>query len=162
MTWEIALFLAAAINGVILSLLFITSHTSVQKRFLGVYLLLFSIVILYYINYWTKAVSLPPVLTWICVISDWLMPAAFYYYAKEKAKLKHIPYHLIPAFAFTIYWITMNFFVTAAPGIYICLCLLHCRLYCLYCCYSPWFLHLETGLYHLRWIHHYHIWHDIL
>ncbi|MEQ8905904.1 helix-turn-helix domain-containing protein [Ekhidna sp.] len=114
MTWELILFLAAAINGVILSLMFIVS-TSKRKRFLGLYLLMFSITILHYVNYWSQMVKPPTAITWLFVSANWFMPFSFYYYIKKGAKLKHLPYHLIPAISFTTYWVAMSFFIQASP-----------------------------------------------
>lgn len=115
MTWELILFLAAAINGLILSLIFLISDSQ-RKRFLGLYLLLFAITIIHYVNYWAQVIDPPAVIRWLFEISNWLMPFAFYYYIKKSAKLKRLPYHLIPAVGFTIYWITVPYFIQSPIG----------------------------------------------
>lgn len=115
MTWELVLFLAASINGVILSLLFVIS-TSKRKRFLGLYLLMFSFTIIHYVNYWSQMINPPVPVTWLFVSANWFMPFAFYYYIHKGAKLKHLPYHLIPALIFTTYWVAMSFFIQAPQG----------------------------------------------
>lgn len=117
MTWELILFLAAAINGVILSLMFIIS-SSKRKRFLGLYLLMFSVTIIHYVNYWSKLVNPPMIVTWLFVVSNWFMPFAFYYYIKKGAKIKHLPFHLMPALIFTLYWVAMLLFIQASPSYY--------------------------------------------
>lgn len=115
MTWELILFLAAAINGLILSLMFIISDSK-RKRFLGLYLLMFSITIIHYVNYWSQTISPPRVLIWLFVSANWFMPFAFYYYIKKTAKLRYLGYHLIPAVVFTIYWMVFTFFIQPPPG----------------------------------------------
>ncbi|MEQ6167537.1 MULTISPECIES: helix-turn-helix domain-containing protein [unclassified Ekhidna] len=115
MTWELILFLAAAINGLILSLMFLVSDSK-RKRFLGLYLFMFSITIIHYVNFWGQIFNAPTVITWLFVTSNWFMPFAFYYYIKKGAKLKYLPYHLIPALIFTVYWVTVSFLIQAPAG----------------------------------------------
>lgn len=116
-TWEIILFLAAAIHGLILSIVFILGGQSQQKRFLGLYLMAFSGVILYYINYWTKVFHLPLFLTWLGAICSWLMPFLFYFFINPKAKLSQIKYHLIVPFLFTCYFIGIRL-IEVSPELY--------------------------------------------
>ncbi len=104
MSWEIILFLTSAIHGVILALAFISDYKNSRKVFLGIYLLSFSVTILYYVNFWTKAFQLSPILLWFCVGSSWIMPFTFYYYMNEKASMGNLKYHLITPIIFTIYW----------------------------------------------------------
>ncbi|MEP1035031.1 helix-turn-helix domain-containing protein [Ekhidna sp.] len=108
MSWEIILFLAAAINGIIISILFLLDRRNLRKVFLGIYLLCFSITILYYVNYWTQAFQLHPLLLWIGIVSSWLMPFSFYYYMKVDEQLDRLWLHLIAPVAFTIYWAISN------------------------------------------------------
>lgn len=112
MSWEIALFFASAIHGVILSVFFLLDFRNARKVFLGIYLLSFSVTILYYVNYWTQAFQLHPVILWLCILSSWLMPFAFYYYMNEKARKKHIWYHLIVPLVFSLSWIVLPYLTT--------------------------------------------------
>lgn len=108
MSWEIILFLAAAINGIIISILFLLDRRNLRKVFLGIYLLCFSVTILYYVNYWTQAFQLHPMLLWLGIVSSWLMPLSFYYYMKIDEQLDRLWLHLIVPAAFTIYWFIAN------------------------------------------------------
>lgn len=109
MSWEIILFLTSAIHGVILSVLFMAAWRNTRKRFLGIYLLAFSITILYYVNYWTQAFQLPLVLLWVGIVSSWIMPLAFYCYIKGNINFKYIIYHLLPISLFTVYFFGFKF-----------------------------------------------------
>ena len=84
MTWEIILFLAAAVNGIVISVILLTSYTNFKKTCLGIYLLLFSIVIIHYVNFWTKTISPPLFVQWIFALSDWLMAPALYFFFRGK------------------------------------------------------------------------------
>ena len=108
MSWEIILFLAAAINGIIISMLFLIDRKNIRKVFLGIYLLCFSITILYYVNYWTQAFQLHPALLWLGIISSWIMPLAFYYYMKVDEPLERLWLHLVVPVVFTLYWVLAN------------------------------------------------------
>ncbi len=108
MSWEIILFLAAAINGIIISILFLLDRRNLRKVFLGIYLLSFSITILYYVNYWSQAFQLHAVLLWLGIVSSWLMPFSFYYYMKTGGQLGRLWLHLIIPIVFTIYWFIAN------------------------------------------------------
>ncbi|WP_436515396.1 helix-turn-helix domain-containing protein [Ekhidna sp. To15] len=108
MSWEIILFLAAAINGIIISTLFLLDRRNLRRVFLGIYLLCFSVTILYYVNYWTQAFQLHPILLWLGIVSSWLMPFSFYYYMKADGQIDRLWLHLIIPVVFTIYWVTAN------------------------------------------------------
>ena len=109
MSWEILLFLTSAIHGVILSVFFLLDRKNNRKAFLGVYLLSFSITILYYVNYWTQMYQLPQAILWIGVVSSWLMPFSFYCYMTDNASAKKLWSHLLIPAVFTIYWfISLN------------------------------------------------------
>lgn len=108
MSWEIILFLTAAIHGVILSGIFLADQGNGRKVFLGVYLLSFSITILYYVNYWTQAYTLHPIILWICITSSWFMPFAFYHYMKDHVKQSRIWLHLIIPAIFSVYWFILQ------------------------------------------------------
>lgn len=122
MSWEIILFLAAAINGLIISAFFLLDRRNSRKVFLGIYLLSFSITILYYVNYWTQTFQLHPILLWLCVTSSWFMPMAFYHYMKENSQVTRLWLHLLVPGLFTLYWIiarslplSAEFFQLARP-----------------------------------------------
>lgn len=117
MTWEILLFLAAAIHGILLSVFFILKAENRQKIFLGIYLLNFSITMLHYVNYWTRAFNPPGAVMWVLIISSWLMPLALLYMLKKHTPLAHLKYHLIVPLIFTSYWIA-TLFIQATPAYY--------------------------------------------
>ncbi len=110
MTWELVLFLVAAIHGLMLSFIFLFNHSNYRKVFLGLYLLFFSITILHYLNFWSRAVNLHVLLLWVAIISSWLMPVALYYYMLQNSDLKQLWKHLIAPAVFTIYWIAVSIF----------------------------------------------------
>ncbi len=105
MSWELTFFLMAAIHGVILSLIFLSDISNLKKVFLGIYLLSFSITIFHYLNFWTRAVNLHLSITWIAIISSWIMPPALYLYMKSRVEKNTLGYHLIMPGIFTIYWL---------------------------------------------------------
>ncbi|WP_424963455.1 helix-turn-helix domain-containing protein [Ekhidna sp.] len=110
MSWELILFLAAAIHGILLSIAFLVGKQSLQKRFLGIYLLLFSITILYYVNFWSQAIDLPLVLIWLGNIGSWLMPFCFYYFINSKARQANLKFHFFIPIVFTLVFFSTHMF----------------------------------------------------
>ncbi|WP_235297324.1 helix-turn-helix domain-containing protein [Portibacter marinus] len=109
MSWELILFLAAAIHGIVLSILFLTDTQNHKKFFLGLYLLCFSITILHYTNYWAQLFRLPSYIQYFLILPSWAMPLAFYHFMSKEFNKKQFWYHLIIPSLFTIYWVTMQF-----------------------------------------------------
>ncbi|WP_420316314.1 helix-turn-helix domain-containing protein [Ekhidna sp.] len=112
MTWELILFLAAAIHGIMLSIAFMIGKQSQQKRFLGTYLFAFSITILYYVNFWSQAINLHFAFIWLGNVGSWIMPLCFYYFINKNAKISNLGYHLIVPILFSLY-----FFGTRIVGV---------------------------------------------
>ncbi len=105
MNWILLGFTVAGVHGVVLSLAFLSAWRRQRKFFLGLYVLFFSLTILYYVIYWYGSLELHPLVRWLMSGVSWLMPAAFYFcLKKEKLTVKSFV-HILPWVAFTVYWI---------------------------------------------------------
>lgn len=100
MTLPLILFLTSAVQGIILSAIFLLYGKHVKKKLLGVFLLSFAITILHYVFIWSPDMEAPVALKLIGAVSGWLIPPSLYLFfrydgAFSKRDLFHLPVPLL-------------------------------------------------------------------
>ncbi len=109
MSWEIIAFLAATVNGVILSIIFLVRKGTFKHKALGLFLLFFSVTIFHYVNFWEQLFEPPIFIRWIFALADWLLPPLLFSYFSGEKELKRFRYHTIVPGLFVTYWFLIQF-----------------------------------------------------